>query len=94
MNKNKINELLNAAHESGYSKVEDLKELISEDDYEKSINIFNEYSQKSEQEILKELKRLKKIVPNQEEIIQQIMPFLDDEQKLKLDRVLEALKDS
>lgn len=93
MDQNKLNELFEAAKKGDHSKLEEVKDMISEEDYQKALNIFNQYSQKSEAEILRELKRLKRVVPNQEEIIQQMMPFLDDEQKEKLDRILEALND-
>ncbi|SNS86256.1 hypothetical protein SAMN05446037_102461 [Anaerovirgula multivorans] len=91
MDQKKLDELLEAAKKGDVSKLEEVKDMISEEDYQKALSIFNQYSQKSEEEILKELGRLKKIVPNQEEIIQQMMPFLDEEQKAKLDRILEML---
>lgn len=91
MDQKKLNELLEAAKKGDVSKLEEVKDMISEEDYQKALSIFNQYSQKSEEEILKELGRLKKIVPNQEELIQQMMPFLDEEQKAKLDRILEML---
>lgn len=91
MDQKKLNELLEAAKQGDISKLEEVKDMISAEDYQKALNIFNQYSQKSEEEIIKELGRLKKFVPNQEEIIQQMMPFLDEEQKAKLDRILQML---
>lgn len=93
MDQTKLNELLEAAKRGDYSKLEEVKDMISEEDYQKALNIFNQYSQKTEDEILQELKRLKNVVPNQEEIIQQMLPFLDEEQKAKLDKILEILND-
>jgi len=91
MRSKKLNELLEAAKRGDYHKLEEVKDMISDEDYQKALSIFNQYSQKSEKDILKELSRLKKVVPNQQEIINQIIPFLDDEQKLKLNRILEVL---
>lgn len=91
MKSRKLNELLEAAKRGDYEKLEEVKDMISDEDYEKALNIFNQYTQKSEEDILKELGRLKKIVPNQQEIINQMIPFLDEEQKLKLNRILQVL---
>ncbi|AOY76648.1 hypothetical protein [Clostridium formicaceticum] len=92
MDQRKLNELLEAAKKGDYSKLEEVKSMVSEEDYQKALNIFNQYSQKSEEEILKELGRLKHLIPNQQEIIDQMLPFLDEEQKAKLDRILEILE--
>ncbi|SET80777.1 hypothetical protein SAMN05660297_03574 [Natronincola peptidivorans] len=93
MDPKKLNELMEAAKQGDYSKLEEVKDMVSDEDYKKAMKIFNEYSQKSEEEILKELGRLKKIVPNQQEMIEKMIPFLDEEQKAKLDRILEILDD-
>lgn len=87
----KINELMEAAKKGDYSKLDEAKSMISEEDYQKAVNIFNEYSQKSDEEILKELSKLRRYVNNEQEVIDQIMPFLDEEQKNRLQKVLNAL---
>lgn len=91
MDFNKINELMNAAKRGDYSKLEEVKSMVSDEDYQKAVNIFNEYSQKSEEEILRELSMLRKFVKNEQEVIDKIMPFLNEEQKSKLANVLKAL---
>ncbi|SDK22079.1 hypothetical protein [Natronincola ferrireducens] len=91
MDPRELNELLEAAKRGDYSKLEEVKNMVSEEDYQKALAIFNEYSNKSEEEILKELGRLKNIVPNQKQIIDTMIPFLDEEQKAKLDKILEML---
>lgn len=82
---------MEAAKRGDYSKLEEIKNFISEEDYQKALMLFQQYGGKSETEILKELARLKKTVPNQQEIIDKIQPFLNEEQKMKLKRVLEML---
>ena len=82
-----------AAKAGDLSKLEEVKSFISEEDYQKALALFNEYSGKSEAEILKELAKLKHIVPNQQEIIEKITPFLNEEQKNKLQQVLRYLEE-
>ncbi|MDR5657939.1 hypothetical protein RH915_00395 [Serpentinicella sp. ANB-PHB4] len=87
----KINELMNAAKRGDYSKLEEVKDMVSEEDYQKAVNLFEEYGQKSEEEIMQELKMLRQFVSNEQEIIERIQPFLNEEQKIKLQKVLETL---
>jgi len=91
MDTRKLNELIAAAKAGDYSKLEEIKNYVSDDDYQKALRLFNEYSGKSEAEIMRELAKLKNVVPNQQEIINKIIPFLNEEQKQKLQRVLEYL---
>ena len=91
MDTKKLNELVAAAKAGDYSKLEEIKNYVSDDDYQKALRLFNEYSGKSEAEIMRELGKLKNVVPNQQEIIDKIIPFLNDEQKQKLQRVLDYL---
>ncbi|SCY04885.1 hypothetical protein [Alkaliphilus peptidifermentans] len=93
MDRKKLNELMAAAKSGDYSKLEDVRDLISDDDYQKALSLFNQYSHKSEDEILKELAKLKHTIPNQQEIIDKLQPFLNAEQKEKLQRVLEYLEE-
>ena len=51
----------------------------------------NQYNNKSEDEILYELKRLKESVPNHDEIIEKIKPLLNQEQLSKLDEIINYL---
>ncbi len=91
MDSRKLSELVAAAKAGDYSKLEEIKNYVSDDDYQKALRLFNEYSGKSEAEIMRELAKLKNAVPNQQEIIDKIIPFLNEEQKQKLQRVLEYL---
>lgn len=91
MDSKKLNELIAAAKTGDYSKLEEVKNYVSPEDYQTAIRLFNEYSGKSETEIMKELSKLKGSVPNKQEIIDKIKPFLNEEQKQKLQRVLEYL---
>ncbi|MCC5912143.1 MAG: hypothetical protein JJT76_17125 [Clostridiaceae bacterium] len=93
MDSKKLNELMEAAQKGDYSKLEEVKDIISEEDYEKALNLFQEYGGKSQEEIFQELARLKKVVPNQDDIIEKLKPFLDEEQKSKLDKILQILDD-
>lgn len=93
MDQRKLNELMAAAKAGDLSKLEEVKNFISEEDYQKALGLFNEYSGKSEAEILKELAKLKNVVPNQQEIIDKITPFLNEEQKQKLQQVLQYLEE-
>ncbi|WP_026476179.1 hypothetical protein [Alkaliphilus transvaalensis] len=91
MDQRKISELIEAAKKGDLSKLEEVKNYVSEEDYQKALQLFNQYAGRSEAEIMQELARLKKTVPNQQEIIDKIQPFLNEEQKAKLRKVLEVL---
>ncbi|ABR49286.1 hypothetical protein Amet_3147 [Alkaliphilus metalliredigens QYMF] len=93
MNSKKLNDLLKAARSGDYKKLQEVKEMASEEDYQKAVELFNQYGDKSEEEIMQELGKLRQIVPNQEEIIKSIKPFLNAEQLEKLDRVLNYLEE-
>ena len=92
MDSKKLNEFLIAAKKGDYSKLEGIKSYISKEDFQKALNIYNRYSGSSEEEILKELGKLKKTVPNQQEIVNKIIPFLNEQQKSKLNKVLDMLE--
>lgn len=89
----KLNEFFMAAKKGDYSKLDEMKDYISDEDYQKALNIYSKYSGKSEDDIIKELAKLKKTVPNQQEIINKIIPFLNEQQKSKLNKVLEMLEE-
>ncbi|MGV8145599.1 MAG: hypothetical protein ACLKAK_04500 [Alkaliphilus sp.] len=91
MDSKKLNEFFMAAKNGDYSKLEEMKSYISEEDYQKALSIYGKYSGKSEEDIIKELVNLKKTVPNQQEIINKIKPFLNEQQKTKLHKVLAML---
>ncbi len=93
MDQRKLNELMAAAKAGDLSKLEEIKNYISEEDYQRVLGLFNQYSGKSEAEILKELQKLKGAVPNQKEIVEKLKPFLNDEQKRKLQQVLQILEE-
>lgn len=84
---------MEAAKSGDYSRLEEVKEFISEEDYQKALKLFNQYGHKSEDEILMELSRIKDNVPNKDEIISKLKPFLNAEQKEKLRRVLDYLEE-
>ncbi|GAB6086948.1 hypothetical protein [Alkaliphilus crotonatoxidans] len=92
MDQGKLNELMAAIKAGDFSKVEEIKNYISEEDYQKVLGLFNQYSGKSEAEIIQELQRLKHTVPNQQELVEKLKPFLNDEQKRKLQQVLQILE--
>lgn len=94
MNSKKLSELLDAAKRGDYTKLGELKEMISDADYERAVRLYTEYSHKSEEEILRELAKLKHTIPNQQQILETLSPFLNDEQKQRLDRILDYLKES
>ncbi|MBM7614843.1 hypothetical protein [Alkaliphilus hydrothermalis] len=91
MDQRKINELLSAAKKGDYSKLEEIKGYVSDEEYQMALQLFQQYAGKSQAEIIKELAKLKKTVPNQQEIIDKIQPFLNDEQKSKLKHLLDIL---
>jgi len=91
MNSKKLNELLRAFKSGDYSRLQEVKSMVSEEDYQKAIELFNQYSDKPEDEILNELSKLKQSVPNHEEMINRIKPFLNEEQLSKLDKVMDYL---
>lgn len=93
MKRRQINDMIEAAKKGDYSKLEEAKSMLSKEDYQKALDIFEKYSQKSKEEIISELKRLKQLIPNQDELIQQLLPFLNEEQKSRLDKILEMLED-
>ena len=92
LDQGKLNELMAAIKAGDFSKVEEIKNYISEEDYQKVLGLFNQYSGKSEAEIIQELQRLKHTVPNQQELVEKLKPFLNDEQKRKLQQVLQILE--
>lgn len=91
MNSRKLNELLRAFKSGDYSKLQEIKSMVSEEDYQRAVELFNQYSDKPEDEILQELSKLKKSVPNHEEMINRIKPFLNQEQLERLDKVMDYL---
>lgn len=91
MNSKKLNELLRAFKSGDYAKLQEVKSMVSEEDYQKAVQLFNQYSDKPEDEILNELAKLKQSVPNHEEMIEKIRPFLNQEQLSKLDKVMDYL---
>lgn len=60
MDSKKLNEFFMAAKKGDYSKLEEMKGYISDKDYQKALNIYSQYSGKSEEDIIKELAKLKK----------------------------------
>lgn len=91
MNSRKLNELLRAFKSGDYSKLQEVKNMVSEEDYERALELFSQYSDKPENEILDELSKLKHSVPNHEEMINRIKPFLNEEQLSRLDQVMNYL---
>jgi len=91
MNSKKLNELLRAFKSGDYSRLQEVKSMVSEDDYQKAVELFTQYSDKPEDEILDELSKLKESVPNHEEMINRIKPFLNQEQLSRLDKVMDYL---
>jgi len=91
MNSKKLNELLRAFKSGDYSRLQEVKSMVSEEDYQKAIDLFTQYSDKPEDEILNELSKLKQSVPNHEEMINRIKPFLNEEQLSRLDKVMDYL---
>lgn len=91
LNSKTLNELLRAFKSKDYSKLEEAKSMVSDEDYKKAVNLFNQYSDKPEDEILDELSKLKHTVPNHKEMVEKIKPFLDKEQLSRLDKVMEYL---
>lgn len=93
MDKKKLNDWLRAAKSGDYAKLEEVKEAIPQDQYEALVNLFNQYSQKPEEELIQELSRIKDSVPNKDEIIQAIKPFLNEEQNRKLENILKIINE-
>ncbi len=91
MNSKKLNELLRAYKSGDYNKLQEVKSMVSDEEYQRALELFNQYSDKSEDDILRELSKLKETVPNHEEMIERIKPLLNQEQLSKLDKVLEYL---
>ena len=91
MNSKKLNELLRAFKSGDYGRLQEVKSMVSEEDYQKAVDLFNQYSDKPEDEILNELSKLKGSVPNHEEMINRIKPFLNQEQLSRLDKVMDYL---
>jgi len=91
MNSKKLNELLRAFKSGDYSRLQEVKSMVSEEDYQKAVELFTQYSDKPEDEILDELSKLKDSVPNHEEMINRIKPFLNQEQLSRLDKVMDYL---
>lgn len=91
MNSKKLNELLRAYKSGDYNKLQEVKSMVSDEEYQRALELFNQYSDKSEDDILRELSKLKETVPNHEEMIERIKPLLNKEQLSKLDKVLEYL---
>lgn len=91
MNSKKLNEILRAYKSGDYAKLQEVKSMVSEEEYKRALELFNQYSDKSEDEILGELANLKESVPNHEEMIERIKPLLNEEQLGKLNKVLEYL---
>jgi len=91
MNSKKLNELLRAFKSGDYSRLQEVKSMVSEEDYQKAVELFTQYSDKPEDEILDELSKLKESVPNHEEMINRIKPFLNQEQLSRLDKVMDYL---
>ncbi len=91
MDSRKLNELLRAFKSGDYKKLQEVKSMVSDEDYQKALELFNQYSDAPEDPILGELAKLKKSVPNHEEMIERIKPLLNQEQLEKLDKVLEYL---
>jgi len=91
MNSKKLNELLRAFKSGDYNRLQEVKSMVSDEDYQKAVELFNQYSDKPEDEILDELSKLKHSVPDHEEMINRIKPFLNQEQLSRLDKVMEYL---
>jgi len=91
MDQAKLNELMAALKSGNLAKLEEVKGYMTEEEYDKALSLFREYGGKSEAEIIRELARVRNNVSNQQEIIDKIKPFLNDEQKKKLQKVLQML---
>lgn len=91
MNSKKLSEILRAFKSGDYARLQEVKNMVSEDDYQKAVQLFNQYGDQSEDEILDQLAQLKESVPNHEEMIEKIKPLLNKEQLSKLDQVLNYL---
>ena len=87
----KLNEFFRILKPGNYERLQEIKDMVSEEDYQKAVGLFNQYNNKSENEILYELKQLKESVPNHDEIIEKIKPLLNQEQLSKLDEIINYL---
>ena len=85
----KLNEFFKALKPGNYGRFQEIKDMVSEEDYQKAVQLFNQYDDKSENEILYELKQLGKSIPDRDEIIEKIKPLLNQEQLSKLDKIIE-----
>ncbi len=91
MDSKKLNDLLRAIKAGDYSRLQEVKSMVSDEDYQKALELFNQYSDKPENELLNELSKLKKSVPNHEEMMNRIKPLLNQEQLSKLNKVMDYL---
>ncbi|MCK9267963.1 MAG: hypothetical protein M0P14_04565 [Alkaliphilus sp.] len=87
----KLNDLFKTLKPGNYERLQEIKDMVSEEDYQKALELFNKYSDKSEDEILYGLKQLKESVPDHDEIIEKIKPLLNQEQLSKLDEIMNYL---
>lgn len=91
MNSKKLNDLLRAFKSGDYDRLREVKNMVSEEDYQKAVQLFNQYGGMPENEVLNELAQLKESVPNYRELIDKIKPLLDEEQLSKLNKVVNYL---
>lgn len=91
MNPQKLNELLRAFKSGDYKRLQEIKSMVSEEDYQKTVQLFNQYNDKSEDEILNELSQLKESIPNHDEMIEKIKPLLNQEQLSVVDKIIDYL---
>lgn len=93
MDSKKLNDLLRAFKSGNYERLKEVKNMVSEEDYERAVQLFNQYGGMPENEILNELAQLKKSVPNYKELLEKIRPLLNQEQLSKLNKVADYLED-
>ena len=87
----KLNDLFKTFKPGNYEKFREIRDMVSEEDYQKAVELFNQYNDRPENEILYELKQLKKSIPNHDEIVEKIKPLLNREQLSKLDEIINYL---
>lgn len=63
-------------------------------DKNKIENIANNYKSKSENELIEELIKVGKNLEGKEEVVSKIRNFLNDEQKKKLDSIMEKINEN